>query len=127
MITLPQLVAKSSQIIPAEIEKIVPEKIIPAIDQKTYDKYWVTQLSFLLPSPTEEARMVAVLVPARDVEVLVDAKATTVKELMPDAEKVVVVVNDVFKKSDSDPIIADTLTKALTAVMNAGIEKNILK
>ena len=127
MITLPQLVAKESHVIPSQKEEIVPEKVIPAVDEKIYDKYWITQFSFLAPSPTEEARIVATLVPARDVETLVDSKLVTVKELLPDAKNTVIVIDNIFKKSDNDTTLADTLMKAITTIINAGVEKNILK
>jgi len=123
---LPQLVAVKSQVVPAKEEETVVT-VIPASDEKTYDKYWMTHLIIAAPSPTEEARIVATLVPARDVTTKIDGKDVTVKELLTDADQVVMVVQNLFARAASDLNFANTLTVVLDELIVMAKEKGIVK
>jgi hypothetical protein len=127
MISLPQLVAKDATIIPSKNMEVIPEKIIPSTEEKVYDKYWVTQMSYLAPSPSEEAKLIAVLSPARDVELSIGEKALTTKELLADSDNIVVRIDNVFSKSDKDSTISDVLTACMMAIIKAGKEQGVLK
>jgi len=115
---LPQLNAKTAEVIPAhpEEEEII---IIPAAPEKIYDKYWVTQLSILSPSPAQEARVVATLVPCRDVG--------ETKELIEgDEGRVSIVVNDLFARMATDETLANAFGAVLLELIKMGEEKGII-
>jgi len=124
MATLPQLVAKISKVVPAENEKIIPEKIIPATDEKIYDKYWMTQISILSPDPTKDSTVVVQLVPARDVDV---GGGQIVKELMPDASPVTIVERNLFAKAATDEDLANSIVSVLDSIMDIGKEQGLLQ
>ena len=126
MATLPQLIAKNPITTPAKEEEVITT-VIPAVEEKIYDKYWVTQFTLLSHSPTEEARIVVQLSPARDVEVDVEGEVVTVKELMPDAEEITFVIDNVFERVDNNENFAMALGATLNALIEVSKEKNLLK
>lgn len=118
---LPQLVAVSPQVIPAKEEETVVT-VIPASDEKVYDKYWMTHLIIAAPSTTSDARLIATLVPVRDVEV--DGVVT--KELMPDADQTVININNVFGRASVNESFAMALVTVLNELIEIGKEKGVL-
>ena len=115
---LPQLNAKIPEVIPAhpEEEEII---ITPAAPEKIYDKYWVTQLSILSPAPDKEARIVASLVPCRDVG--------ETKELIADDEgKVMIVVSDLFARMATDVDLATAFNSVLVELVKMGEEQGVI-
>ena len=126
MATLPQLVAKDPTTIPAKEEETVTT-VIPAAEEKIYDKYWVSQFTLLSHSPIEEARIIVQLTPARDIEMDVDGQTVTVKELMPNAEKTTFVINDVFARIESNEAFAIAFAATLNTLVEIGQEKGLLK
>ena len=125
MSDLPQLMALAPQIVEAKEEEEVVT-IIPASEEKVYDKFWLTQLSILAQDPTKEARIVAVLVPARDVTVNVGGEDVVIKELMPDAENTTIVVPNLFERMASTPSLAIAMGAVLNELTAIGQEKGIL-
>ena len=123
---LPQLLAKNPSVIPAQEETVITETI-PASDEKVYDKYWMTHLVVAAPSPTAKARMVATLVPARDVETVIDGEPITVKELMPNAENIVMILDDAFGRAATDENFATALVTTLNELITIGKEKGVLQ
>ena len=125
MADLPQLIAATPEIIPSRPEEEVIT-IIPAEEEKIYNKLWMTQLSIISKSPTEEAKVVAVFKPARDIIVNVDGEDTTIKELMPDGESISIVIFDLFKRMDEKPSLAMAMGAVLTELIAIGQEKGII-
>jgi len=120
--SLPQLIAKTPQIIPATEEKTITE-IIPATKEKIYDKYWITQLSIIAPSTTEDAKMIAVLVPARDINV----NGKIIKELMPNAEHTTIIIHNLFERMAMNETLAVTMASVLNEIIKIGQEQGILE
>ena len=124
---LPQLIASNPTVIPAEEEPEVVE-VHPATEEKTYDKFWMTHLTVIAQSPTEEAKLVATLVPARDVEIDIgDGQTQTIKELLPDAEPITIIVKNVFERSVVNPVFGGAMASVLNAVMSLGEEQGIIE
>ncbi len=119
---LPQLIAKTPQVIPATEAQTITE-IIPAAEEKIYNKYWITQLSIISPSTTEDAKMIAVLVPARDVEV----NGEIIKELMPNAENTTIVIHNLFERMAMNETLAITMASVLNEVIKIGQEQGVLE
>jgi len=114
MSELPQIMASNPQVIPAK-EEIV------------YDKYWMTQLHIIAPSPTEEARLIAVIKPCRDVTVNVDGKDVVYKEIMPDVAGHTVVVPKMFERMMTRSSLAQTMGAVLMELIAIGQEKGIIE
>jgi len=123
---LPQLVASTPSVIQAEEEHEVVE-IHPATEEKIYDKYWMTQLHIIAQSPTEEAKMIAVLSPARDITVNVGGEDVVIKELMPDAEDVKIVVPNLFERMATDASLGQIMGGVLVELIKIGQEKGIIE
>jgi len=122
---LPQLIASEPEVV-ASVEEEEVVTVIPASEEKIYDKYWMTQLHIIAQSPTEEAKMIAVFSPARDITVNVDGEDIVIKELMPDAEDVKIVVPDLFERMATDIDLATVMGGVLVELIKIGQEKGVI-
>lgn len=123
---LPQLIAKTPEVIPAQEEQEVVE-VIPASEEKVYDKYWMTHMAVVAQSTTEEAKLVATLVPARDVEIEIDGQPQTIKELMPDGESKTIVIKNVFERAQTNAEFGAAMTSVLNCIMTIGEEEGFIE
>ena len=115
--SLPQLTAKTPEVVPAKPEEEIVE-IIPASPEEVYDKLWMTQFSIVAPSTTEDARLVATFKYARDVG--------EYKELKDDEEQLVITISDLFARMAVSPSLASAMSAVLEEVIVIGKEKGIM-
>jgi len=122
---LPQLIASEAEVVPAvEEEEVIT--VIEAQPEKIYDKYWMTQLHIISQSPTEEAKMIAVLSPCRDITVNVGGEDVVIKELMPDAEDVKIVVPNLFERMATDASLGQIMGGVLLELIKIGQEQGVI-
>jgi len=91
--------------------------VVPASAEVTYDKFWMKNMRVNAPSPDRPARLVVVLVPARDVG--------DTKELMPNAQ-IEIVVEDVFAYAANNASFAATLNDVFSRISEIGIEQGVI-
>jgi len=122
---LPQLIASEAEVVPAvEEEEVIT--VIEAQPEKIYDKYWMTQLHIISQSLTEEAKMIAVLSPCRDITVNVGGEDVVIKELMPDAEDVKIVVPNLFERMATDASLGQIMGGVLLELIKIGQEQGVI-
>jgi len=71
--------------------------IIPPIESKIADAYWMTNLDINAPSLTDKAEIISTLVPYN----------STTGEMFPD-NAVKLIIDDVLTLAETDPILANT-------------------
>jgi len=94
---------------------------VAATEEKVYNKYWMSHFEVKGDSPTKPMKMRVVFIPCRDVTV----GELTYKELQPNGEVKVVLLEDLFGAAESDPEIAELINGILSKIQEIGAADGI--
>jgi hypothetical protein len=125
-----------------EFTATTPE-VVPATEEKVYDKYWLTNLRIVAGDSTKPIRLMASWVPARDVTIQVPAldengeavldengEATTTevtyKETKNKAEPKRLIIKDLLGEAEKNQNLAAAVETVLAALKAEAVSRDLL-
>ena len=100
--------------------------VVPAKNEITYDKYWMSNFRIEAGDPTKPVKAIAVFVPARDVTVKIDGNDVTYKEINNNAEPKRLVIKDLFKDAAEDASMAKVINDVLGMLIAKAQAENVI-
>lgn len=96
--------------------------VVPATSEIVYDKLWLKSLMINAPDPARDAVVRAMLVPCRDVTV----DGVPSKEIMPGAQEIPIIINNLFAKGETDADFAAAINAILVQLKKIGVEQGVI-